>query len=80
MDNLGDYMLISEAAAYLGVSPTTLRNWERRRKLTTYRHPINRYRLYRKSDLEAILGRIATSGGTGRQGTTSEREAGSDDS
>jgi len=79
MDNLDDYLLIKVAAEYLGVSPATLRNWERQGKLTTYRHPINRYRLYRKSDLEAILGQIATSGGAGRHRTTSERKEGSDD-
>ncbi len=79
MDNLDDYLLIKVAAEYLGVSAATLRNWERQGKLTTYRHPINRYRLYRKSDLEAILGQIATSGSTGRQGTTSERKEGSDE-
>ncbi len=78
MDNLGDYLLINEAAAYLGVSPATLRNWERRGKLTTFRHPINRYRLYRKSDLEAILSRIETSTITEPRGTMGDRKEGSD--
>jgi excisionase family DNA binding protein len=52
---LQDYMHITAAAEYLGVSPNTLRNWERAGKLATYRHPINGYRLYKKSDLEALL-------------------------
>ena len=52
---LQDYLQIKAAAAFLGVSVNTLRNWERQGKLATYRHPINGYRLYRKTDLEALL-------------------------
>src|SRR5690349_240407 len=46
--NIGDYLKIKAAAAFLGVSVNTLRNWERAGKLATYRHPINGYRLYKK--------------------------------
>ncbi len=56
--NLRDYLMIKEAAAFIGVSPNTLRNWERDGKLPTHRHPFNRYRLYKKADLEALLMRI----------------------
>ncbi len=59
--NLRDYLMIKEAAAFLGVSPNTLRNWERDGKLATYRHPFNQYRLYKKADLEALLRRIEQS-------------------
>jgi len=55
---LQDYLQIKAAAAFLGVSASTLRNWERSGKLVAHRHPINGYRLYRKSDLEAILAAI----------------------
>ena len=55
MKNLRDYMRIKEAAEFLGVSEQTLRNWERRGKLTVYRHPINQYRLFRKRDLVRVL-------------------------
>ncbi len=55
MDNLQDYMLIKEAAQFLGVSPGTLRNWERRGQIKTHRHPVNGYRLYKREDLEALL-------------------------
>ena len=54
-----DYLQIKAAAAFLGVSSSTLRNWERAGKLIAHRHPINGYRLYRKTDLEAILAAIA---------------------
>jgi len=49
------YLTVKEAARYLGVSPATLRNWDRAGKLTPCRHPVNDYRLYRKEDLERIL-------------------------
>jgi MerR family transcriptional regulator, copper efflux regulator len=58
---LQDYIQIKAAAALLGVSVNTLRNWERQGKLATYRHPINGYRLYRKTDLEALLAAVKRS-------------------
>ena len=58
---LQDYLQITAAAEYLGVSPNTLRNWERAGKLATYRHPINGYRLYKKTDLEALLAAVRRS-------------------
>ena len=61
MKNLLDYLQIKEAAEYLGVTSATLRNWEKRGKLSTFRHPINRYRLYKKEDLDALLQQIQKS-------------------
>ena len=55
MEKLHDYMRIQEAAAFLGVSPNTLRNWGREEKVPEFRHPVNNYRLYRRSDLERLL-------------------------
>jgi excisionase family DNA binding protein len=52
---LRDYLRISEAAEYLGVSPNTLRNWERAGKVVAHRHPVNRYRLFRQQDLDNLL-------------------------
>ena len=52
---LVDYFTVSEAAKYLGVSPWTLRNWDRAGKLRPQRHPKNGYRIYRHADLEAVL-------------------------
>ncbi len=60
--NIRDYLTIKEAAAFLGVSPNTLRNWERTGKLTTYRHPLNGYRLYKQVELVALLTAIEQSG------------------
>jgi DNA-binding transcriptional MerR regulator len=56
--NLADYLTVSKAATFLGVSPATLRNWDRAAKLKPVRHPVNRYRLYRRSDLEELLDRV----------------------
>jgi DNA-binding transcriptional MerR regulator len=47
-------LTIGEAAAELGVSAATLRNWDRLGKLAARRHPINDYRLYRAADILAL--------------------------
>jgi len=41
-------LTVGEAAAFLGVSPSTLRNWDRAGRLKAGRHPINGYRLYER--------------------------------
>ena len=58
MDNFQKYLRIKAAAEFLGVSESTLRNWGRSGKITTYRHPISRYRLYKKMDLENLLKKV----------------------
>ncbi len=50
-----NYLRVKEAAKFLGVSSLTLRNWDKKGKLSSYRHPINNYRLYRQADLENFL-------------------------
>ena len=55
---MSNYLQIQEAAAHLNVTTQTLRNWDRAKKLKPYRHPINNYRLYKKSDLDRILKKI----------------------
>jgi excisionase family DNA binding protein len=52
------YLTIKKAAEYLGVSPLTLRNWDKKGKLVAARNPINNYRAYSVSDLEDFLKRI----------------------
>jgi MerR family copper efflux transcriptional regulator len=56
--NLRDFLRISEAAEYLGVSPNTLRNWENAGKIAAHRHPVNSYRLFKKEELDALLRQI----------------------
>lgn len=61
MNKIDDYLKIKDAAAKLGVSPSTLRNWEKQGKLRAHRNPNNKYRLYKKADLEALLKNIEAS-------------------
>jgi predicted site-specific integrase-resolvase len=55
MTNLQNYLSIKDAAEFVGVSPGTLRNWDRAGKIATHRNPLNGYRLYKKSELEILL-------------------------
>lgn len=59
MERLSDYLRISEAAEYLGVSPNTLRNWVNAGKVIAIRHPVNDYRLFKREDLDALLEQVA---------------------
>jgi excisionase family DNA binding protein len=63
MLNLADYLTVGEAAEQLGVSRSTLRNWDKAGKLKPYRHPVNSYRLYLREELERLLGQIAKTRG-----------------
>ena len=48
------YVTLSEAATFLGVSKSTLRNWDREGKLVAVRNPLNRYRTYDLDKLSKI--------------------------
>ena len=61
MPEPGEYLKVKEAAELLGVCPNTIRAWGGQGKIPEFRHPINRFRLYRRSDLEAVLKQIARS-------------------
>ena len=52
---LAQFLKVNQAARFLGVSVSTLRNWDRQGKLRAVRNPLNGYRLYRPEDLEKIL-------------------------
>lgn len=58
MIKITDYLKIKDAADFIGVTPNTLRNWEKEKKLIAYRNPQNSYRLYKKEDLENLLNSI----------------------
>lgn len=61
--NLANFLTVGEAAEQLGVSRSTLRNWDKAGKLKPYRHPVNGYRLYLREDLDRLLGQIAKTKG-----------------
>lgn len=53
-------LTIKQAANMLGVTTLTLRNWDKAGKLSALRHPINNYRVYKRQDIERLLGEIAS--------------------
>ena len=53
--DLREFLQVAEAAEYIGVSPQTLRRWDRSGRLVAVRRPENGYRYYRRSDLEPFL-------------------------
>jgi excisionase family DNA binding protein len=59
------YITIKQASRILGVSPLTLRNWDRNGKLKALRHPMNNYRVYKIEDLETVFREIEE--GTGQR-------------
>jgi excisionase family DNA binding protein len=67
MQNLQQYLTVTEAAEFLGVTANTLRNWGRESKIPEHRHPVNNYRLYKPADLEALLKLTARSSKTPRR-------------
>ncbi len=56
--NLAGYLTVGDAAMTLGVSKSTLRNWDKEGKLKPYRHPVNGYRLYNRQELDDLLKQI----------------------
>ncbi len=67
MPKLDEYVRIKEAAEHLGVHRNTLRNWEAAGKIKVHRHPMNRYRLYKVSDLDKVLKAAERSSQKGRR-------------
>ena len=56
------YFTIKEVAKLLGVTPLTLRNWDKSGKLRAYRNPINNYRIYKPEEIELFLRKIESRG------------------
>lgn len=53
-----NYLTIKEAAKILGVTPLTLRNWDKSGKFLASRHPISNYRTYKMEKIEKLLKEI----------------------
>lgn len=73
MTKLNEYVMTAEAAQMIGVSQNTLRQWAEAGKLPVYRNPANGYRLFRREDLEAFLGRVEA---TARKPKKATRQSG----
>jgi excisionase family DNA binding protein len=56
---LSEYVKVAEAAAILGVSQGTLRNWAEAGKMPMHKNPANGYRLFKRTDLENFLSEIS---------------------
>lgn len=54
------YLTIKEAAEFLGVTPLTLRNWDKNGKFSASRHPISNYRIYKIEEIETLAKEIET--------------------
>lgn len=61
------FLTVNDVARLLGVSPLTVRNWDKAGKLVAYRNPVNNYRMYKNEDVEAILKQIEHSKESGRK-------------
>lgn len=60
MSNVTKFITIKEASRIIGVTPLTLRNWDKNGKLRPLRHPINNYRVYKREDIEKLLSDIGS--------------------
>lgn len=53
-----EFVLVKEAAEMLGVCPNTIRTWGANGKITEYRHPVNDYRMFKRVEIEKLIGRM----------------------
>ena len=52
------YLSLKEVAKIIGVTPLTLRNWDKKGILAAYRNPVNNYRVYRYADVADFVAAI----------------------
>lgn len=53
-----EYLSLSEAAEMIGKSKETLRRWDNEGILNAVREPVSNYRVYRKEDVQLLLGNL----------------------
>ena len=53
-----NYLTLSETSEIIGKSKETLRRWDNEGILNAVREPVSNYRVYRKSDVQALLGSL----------------------
>lgn len=59
MERLNEFVKVAEAAEILGVSQGTVRTWAEAGKIPMRRNPANGYRLFKRTELEALLRKAA---------------------
>lgn len=55
---MNEYLSLSEAAEIFGKSKETLRRWDNEGILKAVREPVSNYRVYRKDDVQTLLGNL----------------------
>ena len=55
------YLTVKEIAKLFGVTPLTVRNWDKKGSLAAYRNPVNNYRMYKVEDVESLFKQIGQS-------------------
>jgi len=53
-----NYLTLAETAEIIGKSKETLRRWDKEGILNAVREPVSNYRVYRKSDVQSLLGSL----------------------
>ncbi len=54
-DKLDSYFTLGQVAAFVGVTKTTIIRWEEQKRISSYRNPLNNFRLYRKEEVERLV-------------------------
>lgn len=49
------YLTVNEVAKIFGVTPLTVRNWDKKGALVAHRNPVNNYRVYKIEDVEFLM-------------------------
>ena len=55
---MSDYLTLSEASEIIGKSKETLRRWDKEGVLNAVREPVSNYRVYKKSDVQLLMGEL----------------------
>ena len=49
------YLSVNEVSKLIGVTPLTVRNWDKKGALVAHRNPVNNYRVYKIEDVEFLM-------------------------
>ncbi len=52
------YLTVNDVARIFGITPLTVRNWDKKGSLIAYRNPVNNYRMYKIEDVELLMRKI----------------------
>jgi len=59
MSKSTDYLTTAETPEYLGIHRNTTRKWAARGMVPSYRNPVIGYRLFKRTDWDMLLERVA---------------------